>query len=271
MTKASAALLICCLFSSLAEAAKPLWEAGAGLVGFHQPHYLGSDQTRNIALPIPYLIYRGERFRADRSGLRGILFDNQRLELDVSFSGSLPVDSENNDLREDMPDLRPIIEMGPSLVWHVLPKKPNRTLKLMLPYRAAFSIGGDDTRAQGWVSSPELRYSYFTNGSRLRLSIGALLSGDRLQNYFYGVEQQYATSERPFYDADTGLSAYTASASFRQRRGNIIWGAFMNYYDLSDAENRSSPLLVKDDNFTVGLRISWVFAKSSTLVDDIDE
>ena len=256
------------LLGSQASASEPLWELGAGLVAFHQPHYLGAEQNRSLVLPIPYLIYRGERFRADRSGLRGILFDNDRLELDVSFSGSLPVDSENNDLREGMPDLQPIVEMGPSLVWHLIPKQEAHSLKVMLPYRAAFSIGGGETRAQGWVSSPELRYSYFSNGSRWRASVGALLSGDRLQNYFYGVGDQFITAERPAFNAESGLSAYTASISFRQQRDDLIWGVFVNYYNLSDAKNRRSPLLAKEENVTVGIRFSWVMAKSATRVSD---
>ena len=55
------------------------------------PHYMGSDQSYTVALPLPYLIYRGERFKLDRDGARGLVIDGGRVSLDVGLSAGMPV------------------------------------------------------------------------------------------------------------------------------------------------------------------------------------
>ena len=95
--------------TALAEAL-PLWEAGAGFGVLSFPDYRGSDQSRTRPIPVPYLIYRGEIFKADRDGVRGKLFDSERLELNVSAGASFPVSSSDNEARRGMADLKP----GPS-------------------------------------------------------------------------------------------------------------------------------------------------------------
>ena len=54
------------LAAAPARADQPLWELGIGAGWLHLPHYRGSDQSRDWLLPIPYFVYRGEFFRADR-------------------------------------------------------------------------------------------------------------------------------------------------------------------------------------------------------------
>ena len=53
-------------------AAAPLWEVGGVAFGVSQNAYPGSDQQVNRALALPYFIYRGDVFRADRetAGIR---------------------------------------------------------------------------------------------------------------------------------------------------------------------------------------------------------
>ena len=78
---------------ALAGAEAPLWELGMGFGGLSFPVYRGADQRRDFLMPVPYVIYRGETFKADRRGVRGELFESNRLALNVSGSASLPVGS----------------------------------------------------------------------------------------------------------------------------------------------------------------------------------
>ena len=55
--------------SALAQTERPLWEAGLGVTALSFPDYRGSDHQRGYLLPLPYLIYRGQVFRADRDGV----------------------------------------------------------------------------------------------------------------------------------------------------------------------------------------------------------
>src|SRR5258708_24836494 len=114
-----AALAACVCLGPVLTAAqaadKPLWELGAGVSALAFPDYRGSDQTRNYALPIPYVVYRGEFFKADRDGVRGIFFDIENVEIHASVGAAFPVDSSDNDARSGMPDLKPTVELGPAV------------------------------------------------------------------------------------------------------------------------------------------------------------
>ena len=118
----------------------PLWEAGLGGTALLLPDYRGSDEYRWYFLPIPYLVYRGDILKIDREKISGLLFKTNRLQLDMSFNGSTPVDSAKNKARQGMPDLDPTFEMGPSLQVMLA---ENKTLEykitLTFPIRAVFS------------------------------------------------------------------------------------------------------------------------------------
>ena len=89
---------------------KPLWEFGAGLALLRLPDYRGSDENRYYLLPFPYIIYRGDILRVDRERISGRIFKTDRLLLDISLYGSVPVDSSRNSARSGMPDLDPTLK-----------------------------------------------------------------------------------------------------------------------------------------------------------------
>ena len=92
------------------------WIFGAGLGGVvGVPEYIGSDETRNVLLPLPYISYNGPRLRISRSGITGKLFNSDKWFLSLSLSGAIPVDSKDNEARAGMEDLEAVIEYGPSL------------------------------------------------------------------------------------------------------------------------------------------------------------
>jgi outer membrane scaffolding protein for murein synthesis (MipA/OmpV family) len=85
----------------------PLWELGIGAAAYNQPNYPGSDVRSTTGVPFPYVIYRGERFRIDRS-IQGILFETQRLKIDISAGGNALVESDDSDVRRGPSASRPI-------------------------------------------------------------------------------------------------------------------------------------------------------------------
>src|SRR3989338_5696009 len=89
----------------------PLWEVGAGVAAIDFPEYRGSNVRTSYLLPIPYLVYRGDFLKIDRARVRGQLFHSDKVELDISVNGSVPV--SNNGARQGMPDLDPTFEIGP--------------------------------------------------------------------------------------------------------------------------------------------------------------
>lgn len=87
------ALSLACPSGAVRSEQRPLWEAGAGLGLINFPDYRGSDERQTLALPFPYYIYRGERLKVDRQGVRGLLLNTRRYEFDFSMNATPPVDS----------------------------------------------------------------------------------------------------------------------------------------------------------------------------------
>src|SRR6476660_2888628 len=188
----------------------PLWEAGAGVAVVDFPAYRGSDQRRTYALPIPYVVYRGERLKIDRDKVRGLLFSSDIAELDVSMSGTVPVKSRDNRARQGMPDLDATLEVGPSVnVFLYRGLSDKLSVELRLPVRAVEATDLRSFRHQGWLFHPHVNVDLKGvpgPGWRLGLLAGPVFGSQGYHNYFYGVAPEFATPSRPAYDAKGGYS-----------------------------------------------------------------
>jgi MipA family protein len=250
---------------------KPLWEAGAGISGLRLPVYRGSDEFKNLALPLPYFVYRGERFKLDREGGRGLLFKSDVLELDVSVGGTFPVSSNNQGARVNMPGLKATLEVGPLLIaslWRSEDK--NTTLTARIPLRGVMT---SSLHGAGFVFQPQLAYdiknlagSQWTVGARG----GPVFQSANYAQYFYGVDQAYATSTRPQYKASSGYGGYNLLVGGSKRFENTWLGAFVKYDNLASASFADSPLVKKRQYFTLGIAFSWIFGQSPQMVEADD-
>ncbi len=258
-------LLLSIPLSAYSEAL-PKWELGLGAVNLYLPHYLGADQNDFYAFPVPYFAYRGDLIRADRDGLRGLLFDSEKLKLRVSVGGSLPVNSEDNDAREGMDDLDLLVEMGPTLQYQ-LRKTDNSLLRAELPVRGAFSLGGDFFNHEGWTSNPHIMYRRDLDSWTLTSTLGMIYSDRHYHGYIYDVDLDDVTDQRSFYQAKSGLTASRFSLGARRRVGNFLISARLNYLSLNGAENEDSPLVKQDDYWSASLFFAWIFKESSERVD----
>ena len=244
------ALLVLALLWSLAARAelRPEWELGLGATGFTFPDYRGSDERRNFVLPFPYVIYRGDILRVDRQGVRGVFFESDRVELDFSASGTPPVDSDKNRAREGMPDLDPTFEIGPRLnVVLARDHHRDRALSFRLPVRAVIATDLSYADGAGVVAYPNLTYDArprFLEGRwRLGLQSGLLYATRRYHRYFYQVDPEFATPERPAYTATGGYSGATLAASLTRRFRKVWVGGYARYEWLKGAAFESSPLV----------------------------
>jgi MipA family protein len=250
---------------------KPLWELGVGVSALRLPVYRGSNEFKNLALPLPYFVYRGERLKLDREGGRGLLFKTDRLELDISFSGSFPVSSVNNEARAGMPGLKATLEAGPLLIaslWHS--EDQNSLLTARFPLRGVMT---SNFNGAGYVFQPQLAYdvrNFAGTGWVAGIRGGPLFQSRAYADYFYGVPAAFSTSSRPAYQGSSGYGGYNVLVGGSRRYGNTWVGAFAKYDNLSGASFDDSPLIRKKQFFTVGLAISWIFAESSTKVQAND-
>jgi outer membrane scaffolding protein for murein synthesis (MipA/OmpV family) len=252
-----------------APQALPLWELGIGAAAYSQPNYPGSDVRSTIAFPFPYVVYRGDRFRIDRS-IQGILFETQRLKVDISAGGTSLVESDASDARRGMPDLDPMIEVGPAV--SLLLTDPGLPYSVWgkLAARTAYSVDTSnwDFTHQGWVGDARVRYQRPLIGERLRMSVelGTRFADKDYTGYYYDVAAPFATPFRPAYDAGSGYAGSWLGLGLDGREGRWRWGVYGAYQNLNGTAFANSPLVESKNDFSVGVTLGWVFWQSERKV-----
>jgi MipA family protein len=247
---------------------EPLWEFGLGVGALGFEDYRGANSSHVYPLPVPYFVYNGKFLQADRDGVRGKLFHQDWIDLNVSVNATTPV--SNDRARFGMPDLKSTIEVGPSLDLHLLRSDDARVkLDLRLPLRSAFSVQASP-RYIGWTFTPRLNldvadpWGYF--GWNLGLAVGPLFADRRYHDYFYTVAPQYATPERPAYQASGGYAGTQTLVALSKRYRTYWVGAYVRYDTLAGAAFIDSPLVQTNRYWSAGIGIAWMISKSSRLV-----
>ena len=254
---------------------KPLWEFGVGLAILQMPDYRGSDENRRYLLPYPYFVYRGDVLRVERERISGRIFETDRLLLDISLNGSVPVKSSDNPDRQGMTDLDPTFEIGPSLNITLLENRQDRyKLKLALPVRAVFSTDFSSVRHEGWVFHPRLSFEKADMipgaGVNLGFSAGPMFADQGYHRYYYTVDPTFATSSRPRYAAGGGYSGSTVTVGLNKIMKPLILNAFISLDFLQGAAFEDSPLVKNEYSMMYGFAVSWIFLKSSERVQKGD-
>lgn len=244
------------------EAGLPVWEIGAGIGALSLPHYPGADQSQNLVLPFPLLIYRGETVRAGRGAIRGILYEQDNTRVDISIRGSLPVNSEDNRARQGMDDLDPTLEVGPQVAW-TAHKSDKNNLQLRLPARAVISVGSNGIKHQGNVLNPNIRWDHQLTGNlRVTTRLSARYGDSQWHDYFYAVSAKDARIDRPQYNPPGGFSGSSFTTTFAYRHHDWRFGGGIGVEWLNGAAFEDSPLVKDKQSYFIGFAISKVLWKS---------
>ena len=269
MKKLVAVLLGWALAASAAAKEEPLLEFGLGLGALAFEDYRGSATTHVYPLPVPYLLYNGRFLKADREGVRGTLFNQDWVELNLSGNATTPV--RNDRARHGMPDLKSTLEIGPSLDFHLLHSADSRIkLDLRLPLRSAITVDASP-KFIGWTFTPRLALDIadpagFT-GWNAGLLIGPLFADRRYHQYFYSVAPPYATAARPAYQAPGGYAGTQAIAALSKRYPRYWVGAYVRADTLAGAAFVESPLVQRSSYWSAGVGISWMIHRSTQMVE----
>jgi len=273
------ALLICSAVLALSTPGahaeeKPLWEFGIGAGAIAFPDYRGSDEARVYPVPVPYFVYRGPFLKADRDGLRGKLFNREYVELDLSVGATIPVNSSDNAARRGMPDLKPTLELGPSVEVHLW-RSADRDVKfdLVMPLRVPITLESSPRSLQ-WLFAPRFNIDFENvggrNGWNIGGGIGPVFAADKFHEYFYSVPAQFATPQRPEYRADGGYSGMHVLAAVSKRFPQYWFGAFLRYDWLGGAEFANSPLMRRENYLAGGFGFAWMIGESKRRVTTED-
>lgn len=248
----------------------PEWEIGLGVATIYTPDYRGAEQSRSRTLPIPFLQYRGARLRVDEGGVRGRLFGNDDVQLDLSIAGGVPVNSKDNLARQGMADLSPTLEIGPEVAWRLWTGPDQRRwIYLKVPARAALTVTGG-IHSQGYSLAPYLEYvrgSTAQGDWKITLSLGPQWGNARYHQYIYGVPDTDVTATRPAYSASAGYSGSRLTLATQKRHGRWWMGGFVRYDDLHGAVFNDSPLVKETHYLAAGVAVAWVIAQSQKQVE----
>ena len=250
-----------------------LWEVGVGGGAIEVPNYPASSQRNTITAAAPYVVYRGDIFRVgDGNGVRAVVVDKNNLEAGLSFGGAFSADSENGTVREGMPELDFLLEIGPQAIYKLKDYKfengGNARLNARLQVRAAFSTDFSTIDDRGFVLNPVITYQQrgrLFEGTALSTSIGMVFATERFQDYFYEVSDEFATDTRPAYNAKSGYLGTRLRLSVSFPISDSIRGfAGMGAQIHSGAANENSPLYEKDITYSASLGFVWRLYKSDS-------
>ena len=253
---------------------KPLWEAGLGIGALSFPDYRGSDQSHLYPTPVPYFVYRGDIFKADREGVRAEFINRKYAELNISVNATIPVASSDNRARQGMPNLRSTIEIGPSLDLHAW-RSANEKLKfdIVLPLRVPTTVASPP-QVIGWDFAPRLTLDVQSvaghEGWNFGVGAGPMFAARKYNQYFYSVAKQYATPERPEYDAKGGYSGMQFISAISKRFPKYWVGAYIRYDSLQGAQFEESPLVKQKYYLAGGVGIAWMISQSKRSVEAKD-
>ncbi|QIE43246.1 MipA/OmpV family protein (plasmid) [Rhodobacteraceae bacterium SC52] len=254
----------------------PLWELGIGAFGLIAPDYPASGESSFNGLALPYGIYRGEVIRVDdEDGARVVPFDTPAYEISLSAGAAFGAQSEGRGVREGMPDLDPLLELGPQVIFRgpdFGPASRRGRIDFALQARvvASLDFNTGSAKYRGMVFEPEVEARWpdaFGAGTEIRASVGPVFATEALQAYFYEVEPKFARAGRPTYQSQGGYlgTDVVVSLSYDLTPRFTAFGG-MSASSHAGAANRSSPLFEQELNGAAFFGIAVILAESQRRV-----
>jgi len=257
---------------------KPRWELGIGAGFFSGYDYPASNKSNQRAIAVPFFIYRSPALRLGDGGVRAVAIETPRLKLDLSIGGSLNANSEDNRIRQGMPDLDFLFEIGPQLEVRLVDKPLDTGGRLQARFtselRAVFSTDLRSVDERGYVANIGIGIN-LRNPSRSNVTLASLLkvsyASEELQDYFYQVDQPFVTDDRPAFDAqggylDTSLFFGVATRPFPSVR--VFAGVIQGFF--AGAKNSDSPLYEVSEQTRLAFGIVWTIKQSKEMVEIVD-
>jgi hypothetical protein len=193
-------------------------------------------------------------------------------EFDVSLSAAFPVDSGSNNARRGMPDLDFLFGIGPQLRFKLINDPGHRKLNLNVQARAVYSTDFSSVDSRGYVFNPKLNYTreHVTDlDLNVFTSVGPIFATEKLMDYFYQVDPEFVTPERPAYDADAGYLGSNITVAVSKRfnsKFRLLLGTRLGIH--TGATNDDSPLFRDELNLSVFTAFMWSMFQSAERAPD---
>lgn len=247
----TAACLSTCALGVLAQSDERHDEDSEGyalgiLVGNDQSLYVGGDDEIQ---PFPFIQARWGNFFIGGPGIGYYLYEDNgwSISTSIALDGIGDTDRDNSKLLADMPEFDSIV-MG-----QVGISKETNWGEFSLSLASDVSGTHDGTSA-------ELEYSFEIPmaGWMIEPSIGLQWQSEEINQYFYGVEQQYVRPDRAFYKADAGVNysaGIMAMYPFMENHAVVLNLEYESY----SKEISDSSIVDRDNTFNVGIGYVYRF------------
>ena len=256
----------------------PRFEFGVAAAALQVPAYPASAVDTNRQFFVPWFIYRSDSLLVKDGGVQLIAYESDRLIIDLGIAGSLNSDTSDTPLREGLPDLDFIFELGPRFNVPLL-DVTNNSIRSRVNWetslRIALSTDFRNLDYRGLVLNTKLGYRAggFYNGKlSFNTSVASTWLGSQLSEYFYSVPREFATDTRPEFNADAGFLNVEAffGVNFKPTPAlNTFFG--FRYASFNGSENEDSPLFEDDTNTGIIAAVSWKLYQSKRVVRVRDE
>ncbi len=243
------------------------WEWGLGSTYINVPFYTGSEERRNYATPIPYVLIKNNWLSIDRNQTQLYQQINPSLKLAFNLSLQLNVDSDEIAARQGMEDLDPLVEIGPSLEY-LLYASNKHQLMLELPLRIAFTFDALKLDYLGYVINPKISYERHFLKTKIRerkwdLTLATRFANESYLEYYFGVPDFNATPDRPAFQPTASLFEIYASSSYSVKVENWQWGGYLRLSQFHQGNISNSPLVTSDSYISGGLYAIYTFQRKN--------
>ncbi len=255
------------------EQAKPGFEFGLAGASVQVAAYPSSSVTSERYFLAPWFIYRSDKVQVKDGGINLIAYESDKLTIDLGLGGSLNADTSETPLRDGMPDIDYLLELGPRFDVRLIDKANSHgrnRLNWTTAYRFALSTDFKRLDYRGPVLNTELsfrRSGLADNKLSLQASIGSTWVGNQLMDYFFSVAPEFETANRPRYNANGGFLGFDLSAGLQYKpvpTVNTFLG--IGVTSLSGSKNDDSPLFEEDINTRIIIGVSWKVYQSKRTV-----
>ncbi len=234
-------------------------EYGLGITSIQFPSYRGAQSQSLYTLPFPYLKFKSDILEIDRGGIQAKLFNINNLSLNLSVAGSMPSDTFTATERQGMPQLDIAMEAGPAIVYKLYQSKGG-LFQIELPARAVITTNLSSTQILGYNLNPIFYYERDVAGVKSSFSLGRLYSSKNVADYYYSVAPQFATQNRPVYQAGSGYISDMFRLIISKKFTRHHWTAILFQYDnLNNAVIANSPLVKSKSAIQLGLAYAYIF------------
>lgn len=240
---------------------------GVGFGGANVPHYLGSQEYYEIAIPFPVYLSDNNVFYEESS----VLFEfDSNLTLPISAADSDATKPEKYD------DNSKYITGNKNYARRGMGYTPPG---FYFGLKTGFRIGnfslevsstpgvqlGNDWGSAGLLSEVTLNWYAIVNNSGksahcLCFSVSSFYSNETYNQLFYGVKSNQVLSDREEYNADkSGFLGRVASVYYMQRINSIMLMGFVAHQTMHGSVVEKSPLVRRKDGGSAGAGIAYMF------------